>query len=418
MRWRMPGSDSLRAAAAMGLGGLAFTLGNLLFARALPSADYGLISLLLGVVAVGGLAAPLGLDLVICRRGLSLTPPWRRAALLACVVTALATAAASAAAYGLPLAVLACIAVLVLAIGMLQSAAAHLQAHRRYERAVLLLQLSNAALVPAGLAALLLHAGGAARPCILMAGLTFAGACGVWIAVRRELRSGCPAVARPAPAPRALLAEALALVSLSLSSSVFLQLERLLLAPLSSVHELALYGVLAALVGSPFRLLQAAVQFTLVPELRRCEGPAARLRLLRREVQHVGAVILLGTVAVALAARPIAHWVLAGRYDLAPGLLVAALVSGVLKVFCAFALAVVVALAPEARLRGLSVGSWLCIGIAAVGALVGARWGLIGVLYGTCAGWIARTLLAAWIAAPLLAERSVESGRDRAGALA
>ena len=52
-------SASLRAAAALGLSGVAFALGNLILARVLPSQEYGLVSLFIGVVAVSGVMAPL-----------------------------------------------------------------------------------------------------------------------------------------------------------------------------------------------------------------------------------------------------------------------------------------------------------------------------------------------------------------------
>jgi O-antigen/teichoic acid export membrane protein len=98
-------SASLRAAAVLGLGGLAFTLGNLLFARALPAQEYGVVSLFIGIVAVAGLAAPLGLDLVIGRRGLLLDSRWRRAIAGTTFLVGLATAVVSAILYRLEAAI-------------------------------------------------------------------------------------------------------------------------------------------------------------------------------------------------------------------------------------------------------------------------------------------------------------------------
>src|SRR5690242_19350932 len=115
-------SASLRTAAAMGIGGVGFSLGSLLLARVMPTQEYGLVSLVLGIVAVAGLTAPLGLDLVAARRGIRLDPRWRRAALAACATTALVAAAAAALVYHLSLALVASVALITLALGVAQSA--------------------------------------------------------------------------------------------------------------------------------------------------------------------------------------------------------------------------------------------------------------------------------------------------------
>ncbi|MGH8294874.1 MAG: hypothetical protein ACRETZ_05130, partial [Steroidobacteraceae bacterium] len=105
-------SASLRTAAAMGLGGVGFSLGSLLLARVLPMHEYGLVALVLGIVAVAGLSAPLGLDQIAARRGVRLDAHWRRAALTASLVTALVAAAIAAPIYHLSLALAAGVALI------------------------------------------------------------------------------------------------------------------------------------------------------------------------------------------------------------------------------------------------------------------------------------------------------------------
>ena len=46
-------SPALRVTAAFAVGGLAFTVGNLILARVMPPAEYGLVSLVIGIVSVG-----------------------------------------------------------------------------------------------------------------------------------------------------------------------------------------------------------------------------------------------------------------------------------------------------------------------------------------------------------------------------
>jgi hypothetical protein len=42
----------------------------------------------------------------------------------------------------------------------------------------------------------------------------------------------------------------------------------------------------------------------------------------------------------------------------------------------------------------INVFGWISIGIAVVAAVVGARWGLTGVIYGVAFGWLVRAITA------------------------
>jgi O-antigen/teichoic acid export membrane protein len=200
----------------------------------------------------------------------------------------------------------------------------------------------------------------------------------------------------------ALWREAVSLVAITVASSVFLQLERLVLVPAIGVAALALFGVVAALVGSPFRMIQQAVLFTLIPGMRAANGLQARRALLRREMVLIICAVGLGSVVLWFLAPPLAHLFLGGRYELAEALMLAAIVSGLLKVFSAFATSVAVALGSDRDLRRVSATAWVSIGVSVAGAFIAAPWGLTGALYGISVGWLTRTLAAAWIAAPHL----------------
>jgi hypothetical protein len=149
-------------------------------------------------------------------------------------------------------------------------------------------------------------------------------------------------------------------------------------------------------------MLQAAVQFTLIPALRAAANGGERRRLLRREVVLVMTAIAAGSVAIWWLAPAIAHWFLSGRYDLNGALITAALVSGVLKVCSAFGLAAVIALGQDKDLRVLSAVSWGSIGLSVIAAFVAAPWGLVGVLYGISTGWLVRGVIATCMAIPHL----------------
>jgi hypothetical protein len=406
-------SQSLRAATALGFGGVAFTLSNLVLARILPSPEYAIVCLVIGVVSVAGLAAPLGLDLVLGRQGLRLDGAFRRAVLGISTSMAILTTVVTAIFYHLEFSLLMCVFAATVASGVSQAIAGHFQGQRQFGAAVWMLQLSNWTLLLAALVTACFGKRTALVPCVLIA---LAGMLGAVVAWTRVARSRDVGAGGPQPRPASLLGEALSLVAIHTSNSVFLQLERLLLAPLVGVQALALFGVVAALVGSPFRMLQAAVLFTLTPNLRGASSVAERRRLLRREAIHVTAVIGAGSLVIWLAAPPLAHGLLAGRYDLSVPLMMAALTAGILKVCSAFATGIVIALAQDRSLRVLSMVSWVTIGVSVGAAFAAAPWGLVAVLYAISTGWLLRASIAAWMAIPHLRQGLPRAGSSPAHA--
>jgi O-antigen/teichoic acid export membrane protein len=395
-------SASLRAAVVMGFGGVAFTAASLILAKTLPPSDYGLISLILGIVGVAGLAAPLGLDLVIGRRGLPLDARLRHAILSIGTLVAIVTSSLSAVFYRLDFALLISILVITVASGLIQASAAHFQGQQRFGPATWIMQLANWTLLITAALTGVLGLDAASATGILWALLIAAGALFAWILAKRDVMAAATAAQAPSLSSRALMEEGLSLASIHVANALFMQLERLMLAPVAGVQALALFGVAAALVISPFRMLQMSVLFTLIPSLRSAASLEARRRLLAREALLVGAVIGAGSVVSWYLSPPLANWFLSGRYELSPALMCAALVSGALKLCSAFATGTVIALAEDKQLRTLSLVSWATIGVGAVGAFLAAPWGLVGALYGISVGWLVRTLIAAWLAMPHL----------------
>jgi hypothetical protein len=83
------------------------------------------------------------------------------------------------------------------------------------------------------------------------------------------------------------------------------------------------------------------------------------------------------------------RWVLGSKYDLPAPLVAAALFSGVAKIAHAFAKAAATALATQRELALVNVAGWFSAALAIGCAVVAARWGLIGVIYGVGVGWLA-----------------------------
>ena len=392
-------SPSLRTAAAMGVGGLCFSAGGLLLARELPTQEYARVSLVLGIVSVAGNIAPLGLDQVVGRRGLRLNGRWRRASLAASVTTALAAALLGGLLYHLSLALMASVALITLTLGVALSIGAHFQGQRRFGIGVWVLQLLNGTIALSAGITVALGLDTAAEVCGLMAMVGAAAAAAAWWILSRERdvqgRQLSPWTAR---------GEAFSLATMQAGNSTLLQLERLLLEPTVGLHDLATYGVLAVFVSSPFRLLQSAVQFTLIPRLREAHDAKARRALMLREGLLVAVPLAAGSAAIWLFAPPLAHWLLAGRYDLGKALIAVVLVSGWLKLVSGFLTAVVVSRGEERRLRWLSAICWVSLGVSVAGAFAAIPWGFVGVLGGIAAGWLLRCLLTGWHAFACLKE--------------
>jgi len=80
-------------------------------------------------------------------------------------------------------------------------------------------------------------------------------------------------------------------------------------------------------------------------------------------------------------------------------LVLAAIVAGLAKVLNAFSRATVTALADPREVALTNVLGWVSVAVAGAAAVVGARWGLAGVIYGVGLGWLLRALAALWLSA-------------------
>ena len=282
-------------------------------------------------------------------------------------------------------------------MGISQSVSAHFQSQRQFGLSLPFVQASNWVLLLIGIIAWIVGMTTALLPAALIALSGLITAALGWVMVARRT-----ADRKPAPRPAGIWSEASSLMLINVAGSALLQLERLIIPMTIGIEELALFGVAAALVGSPFRMLQMAVSFTVIPRLRDARSVVDRRRLLLREFLLFGVVMGPASFIIWLVAPLIARWFLGGRYDLGTAIIIAMIISGLLKVLSAFGTSVVSALAPPVRLRRLSLASWVCIALATCLAVAFRRWGLCGIIYATSAGWLARTCVAFWISVPHL----------------
>ena len=112
----------------------------------------------------------------------------------------------------------------------------------------------------------------------------------------------------------------------------------------------------------------------------------------------VGAIVVVGSLAIWLVIPAVEQWVLADRYRFSDSLVLAGLVAGWAKLLTAFSKATITALANARQLALVNLAGWASVALSVAGAVAGARWGLTGVIYGVSLGWLARSLAALTIA--------------------
>ena len=92
--------------------------------------------------------------------------------------------------------------------------------------------------------------------------------------------------------------EALSFAGINASGLVLVQLDRLVIPHVLPLHDLATFGVLAAIAGSLFRVLSMGVGYSLVPRLRAAKTVLDRRHLVAHEAKLVSAIAVGGSVAI------------------------------------------------------------------------------------------------------------------------
>lgn len=362
--------------------GTGYALANLLLARRLTERDFALFTLVLAMMNLGPTLAAAGLDGVAVRGGLRFMPAVSLRVWLASALVALALGVA-AMTYGVGAAAVAMIVVSSAAGGTTLVAAAEFQRRHRFALSLLLVQAPNYTLLVAALIAVVVGSRGAYLPLLVTTGGFLASAAYAWWLVSREPRAGTDAAMVP-------WAEAFSLAATGASGSILTQLDRLIIPYVLPLSSLATYGVLSSVAGSLFRVLQRGVGYALLPRLRAAPGVVERRRLVAGEARVVAGVALVGALAIWLAMPAVERWLLNDKYHFSGSLVFAALVAGCAKILHAFSRATVTALADRRELGLVNISGWASLALAVVAAVVGARWGLVGVIYGVGLGWILR----------------------------
>jgi len=181
--------------------------------------------------------------------------------------------------------------------------------------------------------------------------------------------------------------DGLSIIGTETAFIVLVTLERLMIPKLLTLDVLAQYAVLAAVVGSAYRVLQLGASFTLEPRLRAAKTISDRRALLKSEISIISVAVLAGTIIVWFVSPWLVDLVTNGSYQLTHQLVAAGIFSGIGKVIAAIGRSAVIALGSSRDLVLLGVISWLSLCAGLVGALVGSSSGLTGIIYGVGAGW-------------------------------
>jgi O-antigen/teichoic acid export membrane protein len=384
-------SPTLRSVVVYGASGLGFAGANLVLARFLPTAEYALFTLVIALANLGYSLAPAGVDGIVNRRHLDAGPRLLRRTLGASILVGVSFVIVAELTYHMSALMLLVLFVSTVAGGAMAVAGAQFQSERRFGISLALTQSPNLFLLVAAGAVIVSNDRRAWLPLVIAAlGFLLAAVYG-WAILFRERASK---TGRETWFP---WSEAFAFAGLNAAGLVLIQLDRLIIPHVLPLEDLATYGVLAAIAGSLFRVLQMGVGYTLVPRLRVAAGVLERRRLIAHEAKLVGAMVVAGSAVIWLVTPLIELWLLEGKYHLAGSLLLAALISGVAKIMNAFTKSTVTALATPAELSLVNLLGWVSVTLAIPAAVFGARWGLAGVIYGVGFGWLLRALTALYV---------------------
>ena len=388
-------SPSMQASVVYGIGGIGFAVGTIILAKSLPAQEFAWVALVLAIGQLTNTVGPLGANTLVVRYPVNPDTGLLYRIFLSSSVVAVVASAVAWIVYELSgtLTILAAIAFAAASVNLV--GASIFRSRGRFLTTLAFTQIQNIVIVIAALVTVVTSLNTALTPVGLIA-LAFALSAAVaWFGAFNlaPIDNATRTSELPWKEGRTILYAAVAV-------TLLIQLERLSIPKLLDNESLATFAILASIAGSPFRLLQMGVNLTLVPRLRQAGDAAARIRILKVEAFVAFLVAGVAAVVVWLFAQPFVDWFLENRYELSDGLIAAAVVAGFAKVISALASAGVTALGSARELSRLSISSWLAVGVGAVGAVVGAGYGLTGIVLGVSTGWIFLAVVATFLSMP------------------
>jgi O-antigen/teichoic acid export membrane protein len=378
------------------MAGVAHAVANLLLARQLPVTQFAYVALFLAFLDFGAQVGTAGADTIVVRHRLGATRGLLIRVLMTAGLVGLLVYVAARYSYGFDV-TLALITTFAVVAGAFSKVTASIwQSLHRFRAAVFQAQSSHLILALLAVAAIVLGWKFAVVICAMHA---------AYFAIVGSI--GWHRVARLRPRdeshlPRYPWRECAPIIIMMSGMQLAMQTERFLIPHLLQIEELATYGVLAAVVGSPFQVLSFAVGYTLLPRLAATTAHKARMHLIRAEVLITTAIILAAAVVVLLLAPWVVRLFVGDKFVLTTPLIATGLLIGMAKVAGALFIAIVKAVGTATDLNRLSVIAWLGLAISIAAAWPMSHWGLPGLLMGVAIGWAARALFSLGLALQVL----------------
>jgi O-antigen/teichoic acid export membrane protein len=359
--------------------------------------EFATVALLIAISQIGYGIGALGVDTVINRYSVNVS--WRLFArvFLSATVVGLLLAGGAFFIYELSSLTAAILFFFCVSISLNQVASAYFRSRQRFGLSLLISQVHNAVVAVAAIMVYLTDFDSAAEVCSVLTGAYMLSASLAWRKIFREKPIAAEFAYADIP-----WAEGLSIVGAGAAIVLLIQLDRLLIPNLLGVESLATFAVLAAIVGSSFRILQMGIGYTLLPRLRSAETILDKRRLMLNEGLVAIAAMVLGITAILALLPLIVDLFLADKYELGAPLVIAAICAGLAKVFASFFQASATALGSSKDLVRLNVLAWLALAAGVAGAIKGSDWGLPGLIYGVGGAWMLLGFFGAYVVAPHL----------------
>jgi O-antigen/teichoic acid export membrane protein len=371
---------TLRATAAFALSGMAFALGNLLMARTMPINDFGRVALEIALLNLFSVIAPLGLDQVLLRRQDDASVGLFGRVLLVNGVVAFAVGFASNRFYHLPPFEAGMMAVAIVAGGVSCVASAGMRAQNRDGMPLVMVFGTNSLILLCGIEGFLSGTVSVDQVLAVVAIGNLIISSIAWIIF--PLGNRAPRT----PSAPIRWTESISLLGLVAVGALAIQLERLIIPKTLDSEALAIFAVLSSVATFPFRLVTSGAGFSLAPQLRLAETFQERKLVVVRELSTIGVLLSITTGVIALFAPLVTSLITGGRYELSEALVLAACLSGAVKVIQSLIRTVVIGCGSHRAIVTLNGIGWAAIVVSILAGIVGARWDLTGLITGMAVG--------------------------------
>ena len=395
-------SDNVLTAAIFAASGLAFSASNILFARLLTVDDYAIVALVIAIIAMSSGIGLFGADGIVNRH--DVRPDIRILVRIFCTssLTALASSVAAVGLYGISVRVALLMGVAIVAQAAIYFASAYLRSRHEIRSSLFTFNFSNYIFLVVAIAVGVYGRRGTVVPIALItAGLVV---CAVWSVGKVSRR-----YASVGSSYRYSWREALVFISLTGSTLVLIQLERIVTPKLLTLHDLAILGVLLAIVGPPFRLLQLSLGYALLPKLRQAGSATEKHSLIVREIAVALALLVPCWILTWYLVPILVELFFGAKYALTGEVILAVIVAGTIKALSGIAASSVTGMGSAKSLEVMAVAAWIAVAAAVGGAYIGAAFGLAGVVYGVSLGWLV-TIVTAWV----IVRKHMEGDREAA----